>query len=655
MKNTTKASPWLLLTVVISLFTLTACHNTSPKDPNLLVVERQTIYLDWDASITVDKPIAGPEYLQDSINKFFNEKIHEMYLSLWECDEPDSVDPDLIFDKMMYDVNGTYFELDFFQEAFYDVLDIGVLGVTFGLIAQTESFVTYGIEYYGCGLGCASSMYCQTFSKKDGHRIANLITWDDILRFINDHPDAKHPFGQWQIEANNKEQDPELKIHDAGLTEKGLLVVNEDEVNHYIVGIFAYEDVLPYLSQDAQELVKDMGEIDKYTREDWYMGSCIGTVGDIKLMQREPMWRGFPDFNHVEDSVFQVDKVYSLTAYTMTDDQFVPQKVFDLKAKKGNEVQHKWAKDMLEHLNCKQYTSRLEFEFPNVAWNGPTIDEEIFITDENVLFVPYKKKDYEVDLIPFKYDGKHFKIVNAEETKPEGQPLGTIELDEEESIYLKDDADGYITAYHVWNNMYIPTSAFPYHSKKEPYFPCDEPMITSNPNHGYTAFDPVEEKLYTAIAERTSMGGYGCFDRYYVLHFDGEKFVYEGRDGGFWLHPSIRKFAGLAYMGKSEDYLVRIDEMRSYNWRELDGDEYEFAKTDTCRYRLALWKGNNNMSDAPYVVIENGCNGSEGFVFMDNDYKYVIAYDEDGGMMEVYKGDQLFTKQNLKNMTNTNY
>jgi len=278
LKLTESLLSMVITTGVVLALILTGCHGkeadpTTATNHNLLVVERQTIDLDWDASITVDAPIA-----------------------------------------------------------------------------QTESFVTYGIEEYHYGDSCGSEFYCHTFSKNDGHRIQNIISWDDILHFINDHSDAKHPFEQWQLESKNIDSE---SLFDAGLTENGLLVVNEDEVNHYVLGMFAYEDVLPYLSREAQELVKAMVKTKKYNREDWYVGRCIGQVGNTLLMPREPQWQGFANFNCVDDTAYQCDKVYSLSAYAKTGDQYIPQKIFDLKAEKGTRAQRKRAEEQLKQEETK--------------------------------------------------------------------------------------------------------------------------------------------------------------------------------------------------------------------------------------------------------------------------------------------------------------
>ena len=662
---------WFIVTTSAALaLILTGCHDkeatrTGTTNQNLLVVERQTIDLGWDASITVDAPVGGPSHLQDSVNKFLNNEIYQYYLMFWKFGGQESADPQHIFDEQMYDENGTFFDLDIFPYAFHQLENVGGIRFSIASIAQTESFVTYGIEDCHCGGkdSCGSKFHCHTFSKKDGHRIQDIISWGDILRFINDHPDAKHPFGQRQIETNNI--NPE-SLFDAGLTENGLLVVNEDEANHYVLGMLAYEDVLPYLSQEAQELVKAIDRAKEHNREDWYMGRCIGQIGDTLLMQREPQWQGFAKFNCVDEKAFQCDKVYTISAYTRIGDQYFPQKIFDLKADRGTGAQNKWAEEQLNQQNCKRYSSRLEFEFPNGAWNGPTFNGEYFIANGNVLLVPYKKEDYVVDFVPLQFDGHKYKVVEPEKTKPSGTPLGKIELGDKESIYLVETTDakafstnipgvGFVangvTAYHVQDNLYIPAKIFPYYSSTARYLPGKEPLITSNPNKGFTAFDSVNKKLYVAISERTSLGGYGCFDRYDVYRFDGEKFDYNGEDGGFWLHPSIRKFARLDYVGKSADYLVRIDEMRSYNWRYMDEDEYEtLTKTDTCRYRLTLWKGKDNMSDVPDVVVENGYYSKDGSVFHNKDYKYVINYDENGGLLRVYKGGKCVHNQNLRNV-----
>lgn len=644
-----KTNLLFIMAGMIMLFSFVGCQSQDSKisdDPieisiqnNLLVVERRQVYLDWDFSITADLP--GYNYIyadsdsrnmSKSISSVINQELHSLLDDL--CRERSEKEKADYYYKAMSSPDEPISDLDGIRDEYQSLIeDAGGQWIFFALIAQTDSFVTYGLEHYHCGGSCGSEFNCYTFSKKDGRRINKLITWEDIKRFIKDHPNANHPFGQWQLEADN---DDMVNIYDAGLLNDGLLLVNEDQVNHYVVGKVAYEDILPYLSREAQKLVGTMGK--SMERERWYLGRCIGKVEKkenviIRLMQREPLWQSFNDFNYTDEKAFVEDKVFSLTAYEEAGSIYKPIKIFDQKVGNGP-------------------FARLEFSFPETSREGLSFDDEYFTLDEKVLYVPDIKEDGKVDIAPLKYDGSHFVPVSPEATKPQGAIVGKLVSDSKDSICLTRILDESgpvlegVSAYYVRNGLYVPARIFPYYETKMSYLLGDEPFVSSHPNGRGYAFDPDERKVYEIISERTSMGGFGCFDRYVVYGFNGKNFYFDKEDGGFWLHPSIRKFGRLFYLGKSKDYLLRIDEMRSYDWREMDEDDYEAAKTDTCRYRYAAWKNKDNMLEAPNVVIENGyLNDKKGcYVFENNGYTYDVYENQ----LEVYHGNKKVLEQQLR-------
>lgn len=675
-----KTSFLLIIVGMMTVFSFINCKSPNPMEPKdlglqkeLVVVKRQTAYLGWNQSVTMDIPIVVDSgktgLVQDSIISFLYREIHNEMNSL--C--TDTILHDEANDDWDY-MSASFFNLeDALRNTYEDrIEDTGGHWITFALLAQTESFVTYGFEHYHCGGSCGSEFYCYTFSKKDGHRIKNIIAWDDIQRFIKDHPKAKHPYGQWQLKADDDFMN-EVPLYDVALLNDGLLMVNEDEVNHYKVGKIAYEDVLPYLSQEVQELVRAMGDGIGYSREDWYLGRCIGEIyikgdGPILLMQREPLWLSMSDFNSTDEETFCDDKVYNLTAYEEIDGTYKPIKIFDLKAEHGSASQREWAESVRKtKLNGDRYCSRLEFEFLDGACNESTIEDEYFVLSGKVLYVPYKNDVNVVDFVPFMFDDDYFVIIDSEKTKPEELVVGQMVSDKNESICLLEamDIEGFhtnipginlvaygVAAYYVRGGLYIPARIFPYYNSIVKYLPGDEPLVTSCPNGGFYAFDSKERKIYTAISERTSMGGYGYFDRYDVYGYNGVRFIYEGVDGGFWLHPSIRKFGRLFYLGKSKDYLVRIDEMRSYDWRGLNEEDYEAEKKDTHRYRYAAWKHKDNMTDAPDVVIENGFfDSNKGCYVFENDGYIYEVYPE---LLEVFNKDKKVLEQRLRVQTSIN-
>lgn len=667
-----------LITVLITTSVCTSCkyqeraNEIGMKDikevrfkENYLYVERQETYLDWNVSITMDIPIDVKhedkkyESLQDSVSSFLNREAHSQLSRL--CNEA----PDIDETDYEYDVCNPFYSLNEILSVYQGrVEDVGYERISFFIIAQTESFVTYGLEEYHCAGSCGSDFHCYTFNKKDGRLVKDMITFQDIRRFVKDHPKSNHPFDQWKLEGDDKNI-KEGSDYGIGLLNDGLLLVNENFSKHYFLGKIEYEDILPYLSEEAQGLVKAMGDSISHNRDEWFLGSCIGKINQkgkptIKLMKRTPLWLGFSNLNSNDEDAFMDDHTYTLTAYETTDEVYSPLKIFDLEVQNGGDALRQWAENTRNTVaDSSRYCAQLAFDSRDAIWGDNPLEEECFILDNTVLLVPYKQMDGKVDIAPFKYDGRHFKVVKPEETKPIGSKLGTISMKNTPSIYLVDESGtepfstnipgiGWISnsvkAYHMLKGLYIPASIFPYHEKAIKYLPGDEPFSSSNPNHGFSAFDSTENKVYTTISERTSMGGWGCFDRYEVYWFNGEEFIHKGEDGGYWLHPSLRKFGRLLELSKSKDYLVRIDEMRSYDSRGSEED-YEAQLNDTCRFRYAAWKHKDNMLDAPNLVILDGYDDGGTFVFYNDGYKYEVD-DE----LRVYKGDKLILKQDLESL-----
>lgn len=469
-------------------------------------------------------------------------------------------------------------DLDFYHEVYQNFIEDDPLQFSFILIGQTESFVTYGIERYHLrsGISTFSSFENYTLRKRDGKRIDNILTLDAIRKIINDNPNVKHPFELCQLE------DEELyaELFDVGLTEDGVILVNEivgEDVHeqHYKLGFIPYKLALPYLSEEAQELVKTMGDNKKYGRDDWYIGKHIGSCGDIELMQREPLWQVFADFNCSEDKIFAVDQTYSLTAYKESNHQYIRQPVFNLKKCFMSKSQKRWAKDARKTLSDgKKYSSQLIFESP-ANWDEFAFGPDRFFYDENnnILYVPYQKKTSSVDFIPFKFDGRQFDIIRPDYSLIRNNKIGTITLSKDRSIFLEEFGNS-VHAYYVTNDLFVPAKIFPYYEYYVGDIAGEEPFITSNPSQSFTAFDSTNNTVYISYAVHVIMGGYGCFDRYHVFRFNGNIFENEGEDAGFWLHPSLRHFGSLFVVGKSKDYLVRIDELRSYFPHEIDEEAY---------------------------------------------------------------------------------
>ncbi len=392
MTHILKASLRLILAGMMTILVLTGCHDTSKNAQPLVVVRQHVRFGSYNSQdIAVDVPIKGPRPLLDSLKVFLNAEVYRVFESLaFESGNATTFTPKDVYTNDMSRL------LDSYADTYSG--HIGKIsewdwpsGFSLFLVAQTESFVTYGLEFYR---GRGSSMCCHTFSKKDGHKIGEIITEENLVKFLNDHPSVEHPFFDFQIYG---EEPSQWKFFEVGLLEDGALCINECWQNHYLASKFSYKKLLPYLSSEAQELINTRGET-KFLYEDCSLGEPIGKVktfdGEtICLMTRLPLWDGFGTFSYLGEA-FEKDKAYTLTAYTM---------------KKG---------DYVRNDNVFP-TPRLKFEFPNGAWSGPIMeDNEYYLFDakNKLLLAPYKKEEFVVDFLTYRFDGKRFVVMGDDIT-----------------------------------------------------------------------------------------------------------------------------------------------------------------------------------------------------------------------------------------------
>ncbi|MDR1848027.1 MAG: hypothetical protein LBR17_07945 [Bacteroidales bacterium] len=136
------------------------------------------------------------------------------------------------------------------------------------------------------------------------------------------------------------------------------------------------------------------------------------------------------------------------------------------------------------------------------------------------------------------------------------------------------------------------------------------------------AFDDKTSTLYIPIPSRDidNLGVGNLSDQYSKYKFNGKYFEYIGQDGGFWLHPSIRKFDKLVNIFTTNKYTIRIDYM---------GND---------KYRYVSWNKGKSMGDKPDLVIENGLKEYEikdkydnietcRYSFINAGYKYICERD----------------------------
>ena len=609
-----------------------ACGTKVEYDDEMLVVEQNRVDFLMpqpdEVCVYMDIPVGGPEYLRDSIERFLNDQLFDL------CDglAPGLASSDELFDKYR---RGYFGELsDVYSSAYAGAFqreDIGQLEASFRMISQTASFVTYGVETYYCGGGCGSKLATFTFRKDDGRQVDPVITEENLVRFLREHPHVDHPFYDWQLDADEAGTGSR-DFFDVGLLEDGVLLVNEDWMNHYNVTRVDYEVVLPYLSEQARELVGGRGKTG-YSYRDWNLGVDIGLIetgdGIVSLKELPPLWDSFNSFtNESGDPFFRQDRKYTLAAFV-------------------------WDSGLVRDVKSgKPRLPVTEFEFPDAAWTGPKplTSGDCFLFDRDVLFVPYEKEPCQLEYAPYKFNGKRFVRMRKEDDFSSFEELAVLKGEPlSDDIHLLRQGD-LVKSFIVRDGIHIPVRVFPDNEglSDRLFIPsCDSSdCLTSNPDGLFDCrFLPEEGLLYVPSYYRFGMGSYRCLDRYYVYRFNGSFFNFQGIQGGFWLHPSVREYGGLELLARTEDYLVRVDDMSLYNWN----DEYELEETgkDLNHYRYVAWKHKDDMLDIPDLVIENGFLDDEGaFVFENEGYRYVVGED-----LLVYKGGRLILRQEMDFLT----
>lgn len=236
--------------------------------------------------------------------------------------------------------------------------------------------------------------------------------------------------------------------------------------------------------------------------------------------------------------------------------------------------------------------------------------------------------------------------------------LGTVKTASGKTIYLIEQQDSesipYVTAYTQSNGQYKEEKAFKVSKAYQSVIKSVDAhlWVNSNPNESFFAFNKADNSLYIPLINITTTYYGGAehelvtsADRYLVYQFDGEHFVYKRKDAGFWLHKDLRSFESLVYVGKSKDYLIRIDSTKE-------------------GFRYAAWKGQNEMTSKPNLVLigkirlTHGVQLDLGFGFENKGYTYEVWTKDypEGPQLVVRQGDKVLLQQGLREIvSNPNY
>lgn len=203
-----------------------------------------------DIGISVDVPTAGNQVLKDSVMAFLNEELYRFF----DSGEEKHLPYDSVFTNDSQLLTHYREAYQGFIERDSDFFDSHYLKLT--LVAQTDTYVTYEADWSFHGEGIETYQDWQTFSKSDGRSFDKVVSDEDLLRFLEEHPDQRSN-DMWE-DIQFKRKEGTLLVDNIGLL--------RDSVAHqhcYANGIYEtvkydLKSILPYLSEETKKLVEDL-------------------------------------------------------------------------------------------------------------------------------------------------------------------------------------------------------------------------------------------------------------------------------------------------------------------------------------------------------------------------------------------------------------
>ena len=213
-----------------------------------------------------------------------------------------------------------------------------------------------------------------------------------------------------------------------------------------------------------------------------------------------------------------------------------------------------------------------------------------------------------------------------------GRLVCTVTATSGKTIYLSENLNYgiySIAAFIKKEGKYVPENAFKVKKHYQSVISSVkyDTWFSSNPTGGFFIFNKTDKTLYIPLIDDYMSGA----DRYIVYRFDGEYFTYKGKDGGYWIHQSLRNYDILYALGITKNLIIRIDRM-------ADGS-----------IRYASWNSNKTMKDKPNIILYNDdiYDGSdEGMSFYNGDFKY--TFDNERKELRVYEGRKLIGRQKME-------
>ena len=258
MRNTIIKTYQKIIIVCALLLMLTNCYTIQKANGQSLVVENHESFLKNYTHLTtevvplfisIDLPVKGEQPLMDSLTDFLNVSLYRFFDNGGDRHLPYqavySEDIEHLIDHYR-DAYKPFFLADSTVEH-----EFGADCLNMKLVAQNDTYITYEMDWIFFGEGAEVAKEWATFVRADGHRLIEVISNKNMLKFYKKHPELRSEDIWHHIHAYDD------KAYLVGYV--GLL---NDSIAHqyaYAPGIFEdvnypLDAILPYLSKEAKEL-----------------------------------------------------------------------------------------------------------------------------------------------------------------------------------------------------------------------------------------------------------------------------------------------------------------------------------------------------------------------------------------------------------------
>lgn len=257
-----KAVQWILVTAVM-IFALTSCGEKKDDSAQNVETQYQECTLKnythvtghvFPLTIGMDLPVKGPQSLMDSLTSFLNETLYRYFDNGENSHLPYESVYSQDIEHLMEHYKEAYRPL--FLADSSDEHEFYSECLSLRMVAQTDAYITYQLDWIYFLEGDVVANEWVTFAKSDGHRLGEIISNENMLRFYEEHPECWDKgiweYTQWKFSEGNDM----LAGNPVGL-------VGDTVTYQYMFAPGILEDlkfplatIKPYLSEEVQKLVK---------------------------------------------------------------------------------------------------------------------------------------------------------------------------------------------------------------------------------------------------------------------------------------------------------------------------------------------------------------------------------------------------------------